>query len=740
MTRMVEGPARMTVGHPVTSILGRTKVTGEGRFPPDYPASEMLHGAVLRSDFPHARLAPLDLSVAQNMPGVAVVLSRLDMGLDDVVRHYGDVIAAVAADTDDAALAAVAALDVEFERLPVLADPQEALATSLGLDPEKPDNLALEITAAHGDVESALSTADVVIERSYHSGRPTHVNLSRRTAVARVDSDGVLEVMTSVDAPFFARRELADVLDRPVDTIRIVLPELATSSFGGRSGISRHCEPIAGHLALRSGGRPVRLMYDPTEEFTAGTTRHPISATIVAGATGDGKLLALDIDLLADHGPYNNFVNRILLSACRDRPLDIYEVEHYRYRGRSALTNNPMAGEMRGIGATQIGYFLGAHMDELARRLDLDPIDFHMRNLAAAARGANDSGGLAECIRLGAEAFAWGADVTRPRTLRGAGVGLGTHTTGLGTFHGPDRAAAAVTLGPEGETEIAVAAPDSGQGSATIMAQIVSEELGVDLGSVVLRPIDTESAPNDPWGSVASRGTYVVGSAVKLAASSVRRSLVAAGALMLGVRPEAVELTPGVLLSGDARISVDEVISRIGPISETEEAVIEGAPPTYGAYFAEVDVDADTGVVVVTRFVAALDVGFAVNPAQCRGQIEGALALGMEFALGAEVIVRDGLPENVSLVDYRVTRASDMPEVEVILVEGAEEGGPYGARGIGTPAMTPVLPAIANAVRDALGFRVDVVPMTPEVIRSAVALAEASGANDLFETDNRSED
>lgn len=699
--------ALTSVGQPVRAKLGTAKVTGAGKFPPDYDSTDCLHAAVLTSDVPHAAITNFDATSALRIPGVNVVLSREDLGLDTTVRHVGDVVAAVAAESAERAAEAVSALRVSFDRRLVITDPDQALREDAPvLDPEKASNLALLVEYSQGDAAQAFGEAAIVYEADYWTGRPTHCNLSPRTCIAFA-SDKV-EVMTSVDAPHFAQRELAHSLGLPIDRVRIVLPELMTSSFGGRSSINRHCEPIAARLAMAVPGRRVRLSYDPISEFVAGTTRHSITARLTAGATTSGELVALEVDLVADHGPYDNFVNRIVLSAGRDRALDIWSVDNYKYRGRAVLTNNLMAGEMRGIGATQINYLLGAHMDELARRVGIDPVEFVLLNLTDSARSKAD-GGLEGCLRQGADVFNWRDLKAKndPTKKVGLGVGVGTHTTGLGTFHGPDTASAVVAV--EGSrVHISTAAPDSGQGFSTVASQIVAEELGIDIGLVDVMPIDTDSAPEDPWGSVASRATYVVGTAVRMAAADLNRQLTK------------ISEGRGLELGTDR----EDIQSTIGHLNRRVEsrgtAVMEETPPTYGAYFAEVEVDEGTGKVSVRRIVAAIDVGFAVNPAQCRGQVEGAIAHGIEFALGADLVLRDGFPENTTLVDYQLARAADMPQIDVILIEDRDSDGPYGARGVGTPALTPVLPAIANAIRDAISNHLHRVPMRPEDVANSL--------------------
>ena len=453
------------VGHAARPPLAASKATGTGRFPPDHP-EHALHAALLLSDLPHAAITSLHLDEARRSPGVTAVLGRTDLGMDDTVRHVGDLVAAVAAETPELARAALSTIEVAYRRLPVVVDAGAALEPTAPLvHSDRESNLALQIDHSQGDVDAALAGADVVLEATYRTGRPTHCNLSPRSCTV-VAADGV-KVMCSVDAPHFAQRELAHALGLHQDQVRIVVADLPTSSFGGRTSINRCCEPVAARLAMATPGIPVRLTYDPTQEFIAGTTRHAVSARLVAGATSAGRLVALDIDLLADHGPYDTFVNRIVLGAGRDRALDLFALDNYRYRGRAMLTNNLMAGEMRGIGATQINFILGSHMDELALRLGIDPVDFLVMNLPEVARNS-PTGGLDECLRRGAEAFGWNADrVATGHLRRGVGVGIGTHTTGLGTFHGSDTASARVTIDSGTSVTVSVAAPDSGQGSST---------------------------------------------------------------------------------------------------------------------------------------------------------------------------------------------------------------------------------------------------------------------------------
>lgn len=689
----------MTLGRTVAPKGAEAKLTGHGRFATDVDRPGLLHAAVLRSAVPHAEVEEIDVERAARGPGVAGVLTRRELGLDSRVRQYGDVIAAVAASTAEQAHQALAAIDYRLRELPSVHDPAAAMSGGPVLYSEHPDNVTCRMEVSYGTPAEVIAASEVRLDATYRSGRPTHCNLARHCCIAQASGDGAIEVLTSVDAPYFARSELAHALDLAEERVRIVLPELASSSFGGRSGISRLCEPIAARLALSLPGRPVRLEFEPEEEFVAGHTRHPVAIRVLAGATADGQLQALDVDVTADHGAFPNFVARIVLANCRDRPLDLYDLEHYRFRGRAVVTNNPDAGEMRGIGSTQISYALSCHMDELARLLGMDPLDFQRRNAVHSGQVLRATGrelggvGLRECLERGAAAIGWHSRGTASTDLgdgryRGVGLGVGTHTTGLGTFHGADVSNAVLRMDPGGTVDLMVAAPDSGQGSATIYAQIVAEEAGVPYEAVRSLPVDTATAPMDPWGSVASRGAFVVGAAVRDAARRLRERL------RDGSQP---------------------------PITVEGTSVSPTNPAGYGAYFAEVEVDSRTGEVRVVRVVAALDVGFVVNPQQCRGQIEGAVAMGVELALGSDLALQAGIPHNASFLDYRLASTLDVPTVEVELIESHEPTGPYGLKGVGTPAMTPILPAICNAIRSATGYRVTDVPIFPETIWSAMA-------------------
>jgi putative selenate reductase molybdopterin-binding subunit len=704
----VSGPLRVDVveGRPGPA-LHLEKVTGAGRFPGDYRFAGCRYAAVVRSDRAAAEVRA-STAAAAGMPGVYAAVSRTDLGLGSRVRQVGDVVAAVVADSQAAADAAAAAVAAEYTTIPGVYDAHPAADSAVLVDPDMTSNVVREDRREHGDVEAALRRSAVRYSAVYRTGRAVHFNLSPRCCFATVDpGSGVVELVTSADAPFFARKELAQALGLPEDRVQITVAELPTSSFGSRTSINELFEPVAARLALLCPGVPVRLLFTPAEEIAVSYSRHPVELAIEAGAAADGRLLGLRIEMIADHGAHPSFVSNIVLSNCRDRALDLVKVDNYRFTGRVVLTNNTTAGEMRGIGVAQVMWALGSHLDELAARLGMDPVDFLTRNLAPAAASQEAVVGsakesLTRCLAAGRERLLEVADDHQPggSCRHGWGVATGLHTTGLGTFHGGDRSTVRMRLDPDGTVWLGLAAPDSGQGGYTAYTKLAATALGIPPERVSVEPISTRESPYDQWGSVASRGAYIVGAAVLDAAGRLREA--AAG------------------LGGSMRPST--------PIVVTGTSHSTANPPTYGACFVRVCVDLDTGAVRTLHAVSAFDVGRAIDPQQCAGQLVGAFGMGWEFALGDELRLESGVPVNADPYEFRLVHAEDLPCVDTILVERPEASSAHGARGVGTPAITPVAAAICNAIRNATGVRPTRLPVTAErLLRGLDQLAGSGG-------------
>jgi CO/xanthine dehydrogenase Mo-binding subunit len=681
--------------------------------------------AVVRGGVPHAEVTA-DLAAARAVPGVLVAADRADLGLDGVVRQVGDVVAAVVADSQDAADRAARAITVDHRVLPVVDDPFAAATASVRIDDRYEDNVVREVTRGHGDVEAALAAAAVTYAAEYVTGRPVHYNLARRCCVVTVDAAGAVDILTSADAPYFARHELAVAVGLADEDVRLTVSELPTSSFGGRTSINPLFEPVAVRLARLCPGTPVRLMFSPAEELGISHSRHPVHFALTAGCDADGRLTALKIRATVDHGPFPSFVTDVVLSNCRDRALDLYAVENYDFAGRAVLTHNPTAGEMRGIGVTQIMWAVGVHLDELARRAGVLPERFLLRNATTRASSqpkvvGDASATVRACLDVARAAAADGtesaADHVETASCRhGWGVAAGLHTSGLGTFHGGDASAARLRLLGSGDVELAVAAPDSGQGAAAAYRAVVAEVLDLAPSRIRLSAISTETSPYDRWGSVASRGAYVVAPAAAAAARALRDRVLEVVAAHWGVSAATLRLRGSRVQAADGRsLDLAGVAALAGaPVEASGTHTSEQNPPTYGVCLVQVCVAADTGVVRVLRGISAYDVGRVLDETQCKGQLVGAFAMGWEYALGSQLAVSGGVPGPDDPYDFRFAHLEDLPRVEGVLVTTPGSAPDAPARGIGTPAIVAVAPAICNAVRDAVGVRVHRLPVAAE--------------------------
>jgi CO/xanthine dehydrogenase Mo-binding subunit len=693
------------------SSLGVVKVTGAGRFPGDYHVEGCLFGAVVRSTHPHARVTVTNIDELRALDGVRAVVERTQLNLDDRVRQVGDVVLGIVADNEANARAAVAKACVDYRPLPAVFQMQEAESCGVVIDDAFPSNVVRSVERAHGDIERALEGSVTRHRARYQTGRPVHFNLSRRCCVVTWRSDGTIDVLTSADAPFFARKELAAHVGVPEELITLRVSELPTSSFGGRTSINPLFEPVAAAMAKAVLGTPVCLRFLASEELTVNQTRHQIEFDIDAGVDDDGRLVALDMSVLVDHGAYPSFVTDVVLANCRDRVLDAFSVQNYRCHAKAVLTNNVTAGEMRGIGVTQVMWAVGCHLDELARRAGHEPIDFIRANLATQTAMREEPPAyraltsLTKSLALGAERMR--AHGTSKRPVRaGWGVAVGLHTTGLGTFHGGDQSAATVTLHTDGRIVLEVAAPDSGQGATSAYARMLATALDVDPDVIEVAPVDTANSPYDRWGSVASRGIFVVGAAVLDAARDLKERL------------RAMALSEAAVL--DVAGLLNEPIVARGTSHQQQN------PPTYGACFAHVEVDDTSGVARLSRVISVVDVGHAVDPELCHAQLASAVATGWEFALGSDLSLANGRPVTSDPHDYRFAHFEDLPQIETILVEEPEPSGPLGARGIGTPAVAAVAPAICNAIRSAIGYRPTNVPVRADQLLPHLMTAESA--------------
>ncbi len=732
------------VGESVPRVDGIQKVTGEAIYGPDLTRNDLLYGSTCRSEKPHGRLLEVETDEAAALEGVVCVLSREQlMGqYDDRIRYCGDIVAAVAAEDAHTAQRAAALIEYSIEPLESVHDPTDALEESAPVihesgTPLREHSRRHEFTVENeayqrnvddyhrltvGTVADGFAAADIVHSGTYTTPRVCHCNLATHCATGEWIGE-TLQLTETIASAGHGRTLLADFLEMDAANIRIETPPTASSSFGGRSLPKLSLEPVVASLARRTD-RPVKLQFDRREEFLATSTRHHTQYSITTGVTEEGHITAMEINAVTDTGAYPNGVGHIVLTNSENRPLDLYRIPNYRYEGVSVLTNNPPAGEYRGIGSTQLMFALESHMDELARKLECAPSTFRLQNAVSEGDIRPHTGvpiescGLVECMDRSRATFDELCTTTPPnsQTVIGKGVAAGTHTTAAGA-RTEDSTEVRLVLDQNATLEVQSTALDLGQGAETVLSQIIAEEVGIPLANIGVRTMPSDSGLDDELGSVASRTTYLIGTAVRDAAVTLTERLQSFGAAAFDVPAETVELSDGRVHAGRTSLPIEALVAELDDFPLVVDGAAESGlnPPSYGVHRAEVAVDIETGQIDLLTYVAAQDVGFAMNPTLIEGQIEGALGHGIEFALYAELQLDDGIPANPTLADYPVISPFEMPEAMACeLIESNEKTGPYGAKGVGTPVMTPIAPAILNAVRDATGIRFADPPVSSE--------------------------
>ncbi|MHB1638397.1 MAG: molybdopterin-dependent oxidoreductase [Candidatus Dormibacteria bacterium] len=752
---------------------------GRPCFVDDIELRGLLHAKLLTSPHAHARLRRIDVSAARNLPGVHAVLTHADLArvvyttagqswpepgphdqfsLDSVVRFVGDRVAAVAAETEEIAERALGLIEVDYEVLPAVFDPEEAMrpgAPCLHPEPEAHHiadparNLAARIEAEVGDVEGAMAAADLVVEAEYVVPQVQQTPLENHIVITYWDEDERMVVRTSTQVPYHVRRIIAPLIGLPPRRIRVIKPRI-----GGGFGVKQEVliEDICAHLTLATN-RPVRLEYTRAEEFRSSRSRHPQRIRLRTGVNRDGTIVANDMYVLANTGAYGTHAVTVQ-SNTGSKTLPIYRVANVRFVADVAYTNLPPAGAFRGYGAPQGFFALESHMDEVARRLGMDPLALRLQNcvregdenILAVALGEGKEGlpqiiescGLAACIAKGAAAIGWDREpkAQDPGPIRrGVGMAIAMHGTAIA---GLDMGAASIKLNDDGSFNVLVGATDLGTGSDTVLAQIAAEVLGVPLEDIVIHSSDTDFTPFDT-GAYASSTTYISGGAVKLAAERVRAQILEVAGAMLGTAPDQLRCANRTVSNPmGLGVSVSEValhslhVENQHQIMATASNMSQHSPPPFAAQFAEVEVDTETGVVTVLRLVSAVDCGRAINPASAEGQVEGGATQALGYAVSEEMLY-DGAGRllTTDLAEYRIFGAQDMPSLETYLVETHDPFGPYGAKAIAEIPLDGVAPAVANAVAAATGVRIRQIPLTPQRVWEALQGASRPPAGEV---------
>jgi xanthine dehydrogenase molybdenum-binding subunit len=742
----------LVVGTPVSRIDALEKVVGSGRFTADIQLPGLLHGKLRLSDHAHARVLAVDTVEAERLPGVKAVLTAWNtpeyrfgsefqdqtLFARDKVLHRGSVLAAVAATDPETAEEAVRRIRVDYEPLPAVMDVLEAikpdapilherLASYPGVNPAHiQGNICARSSVVWGDVEEGFRQADHVFEHTFTTSTVHQGYLEPMASVAQFDAGGKLTLWTSTQGTYVVRSRVATLLDLPLHKVRVIVPHVG-GGFGGK--LQTVLEPFCALLAQHTG-RPVKIVLTREEEFFLGKPRSAGVIHLKTGVRRDGALVARQARMYFDTG-----------FACHPRSTEIaptvirgpYNIPHVRFEALCVYTNKMGCGSFRGPGGIQAHFAGESQIDIICRELGFDPVEFRRRN---GVREGSTSGmgvrlrhvGMLTALDRAAEAAAWGTPTpaaSQPGKRVGRGIACGEWRLGGGRGSG-----AWVKLNEDGTVHLIAGMSEIGSGSSTAMVQIAAEVLGVKADAVALIAGDTETTPFDTL-TAASRVTVSLGNAVQRAAADARDQLLRLAAERLEANPADLECRDGRIVvkgSPERGFSLGELAryaQTLGPGPILGRGSFSSRLPqslhTYGTQIVEVEVDEETGQVALRRIVAAHDVGCAVNPQGVEGQIQGGVTQAIGHTLMEEVkYTPNGDPQNAGFLDYKIPSILDLPLIEPVIVEEADEEGPFGARGVGEPPILAMAPAIANAIADAVGVRITSLPITAEKVLQAL--------------------
>jgi 4-hydroxybenzoyl-CoA reductase subunit alpha len=752
------------VGQPLPKVDAWAKVTGETRYADDLVLPRMAYAKILRAQHPHARIRRIDVSQAAAVPGVYAVITGRDFApvrfgimpvsqdeeplCVDKVRFVGDPVAAVAAVDEETAERATRLIEVEYEPLEALMSIEEALGEGTQRIHEYGDghNIHKLVSLEFGDVEEGFREADLVREDVFYFEGNTHLPMEQHAAVAQWTSDGKLTLWSSTQTPHYVHRALGKVLGVAPSHVRVIATPNG-GGFGGKSDPFSH-EMVVARLAQLTG-RPVKTTLTREEVFYTHRGRHPVLMWVRSGVQRDGEILALHFRTWLDGGAYGSYgvASTFYTGALQTVT---YRVARYKFEGCRVFTNKPPCGPKRGHGTPQPRFALEVHLDKVAEQLGLDPAAMRRRTVVPEHQKTVNhltvtTCGLAECIDRVVEASGWQEKFRRLPPGRGIGFAASAYLSGAGLpiyWNDLPHSGVVVKIDRGGGVAAFCGSTDIGQGSDSVLAYVVAEVLGVRPEDVRVVTADTDLTPVD-LGSYSSRVTLMTGNAAKEAAEKLRGLLLDAAAKHLEVSPADLDARDRrVFARGDpARgLAFDEAARLAEAVHGTLVASGSYTPPkraakykgsgvgptpaySYSACAVEVQVDAETGDLRVERVWIAHDGGTAINPLLVEGQVEGSVYMGLGEALMEESAFRPhGLHKIPSMLEYKSPTTLDTPEITTILVETHDPEGPFGAKEAGQGPLLPVIPALANAVYDAVGVRVDEVPITPEKILKALDL------------------
>lgn len=788
MTAVDDHPSFEKVGQPERKVDAIKLVQGKPAFTTDIELRGMLVGKILHSPLAHARIKSIDSTAAKALKGVHAVLTwkdiprvvystagqsdpipgPLDMfSLDNKVRFVGDRVAFVAAENDEIADQALKLIKVEYEELPVLLDSSKAMESGSPIihdeaeyvnfaDSKADINLAAKIRIDVGNVDEGFKEADRIFEGDYIVPKVQQAHIEPHETITYWDEDDRLVIRTSTQVPFHVRRILAPILGLPVKRIRVIKPRIG-GGFGGKQEVL--IEDVAAHLTIATG-RPVRVEYTREEEFMAARSRHPMRVHMKTGIKDDGTITANEMYALSDTGAYGCHALTVTGNTGQ-KSMALYvgdgkyrKAPNIRFYADIVYTNTPPAGAYRGYGVPQGYWPLDRHMENIAREMGFDPIEFRLKNALRSeelqpfstswSEGREPrpeivhTVGLEKCAEMGRKAIEWDKKFGneewktipgKPYLRKGVGVALAMQGTAIPYL---DMGGASIKMNDDGSFNLLIGATDLGTGSDTILAQMAAEVLGTSVEDILVYSSDTDFTPFDK-GAYASSTTYISGTAVTNAAKQAAERIKIRAANMLSKDSKVVKADE-IVLSHSKATAMDGSSVSLKQVAynslhhENQEQIMGHAsyvapssPPPFAAQFAEVTVDIETGQVTVDKLVMAVDAGKVVNPVTASGQIEGGMTQALGYAVCEEMVYDEkGHPREIDLMDYHIFRADEMPELKTIFVETYEPTHPFGAKAVAEIPLDGVAPAVGNAILDACGADLHQNPATPERILKAL--------------------
>jgi len=761
------------VGQSELRVDGIGKVTGFSRYTDDLKLSGMLYARIKKSPYPHAKILKINTSKAKKLPGVKVIVTgkdvpnRVGLYLEDKtflaidkVRFIGEPVAAVSAESEEIAEEAVSLIEVDYEELPAVFSPIDGIKPDAPLIhkdlgsykhasiilPKSGTNISNHYKIRKGDAEKGFKEADFVFENEFYVPHIQHSAIENHCAIAQVDPDGKVTVWAGCQSPYAVRRTLAVAFNMPLNKIRVISPAVG-GGFGSKAGTT--LEGIVIPLAQRTNYRPVKLSYSREDVFINSFVRQGMYARIKTGVTKKGRIIAEENIFYWDGGAYTEYgVN--IARAGGYASTGPYDIPNVKADSICVYTNHPVGGPYRGFGMSEIHFAIEQNLDIVAHEIGIEPLEFRRKNALKDGRTTVtgqvlENVGFVECLDKAAKDIEWDKRVNKISKTKYRGKGI------AGMYKAPSMpnnvgSSAILKINEDGTVNLLVSAMDLGQGSNTVLIQIAAEVLAVPISQISIMTGDTDCTPYE-WQTVASRTTYCCGNSVKKAAEDAKAQLLRLGSLKFDIPEKDLELNCGQVVSKiypDKKVKIADLAMGLtmpdgsgvhGPIigrgafippnvRDTDKETGQGDKPvafwTFGVQAAEVEVDIETGEVKVLKVAAAYDAGKAINPELVCAQIEGGIVQGLGSALLEEMKIKEGKVLNPSFVDYKIPTMGDVPEMKISIVEVPEPTGPWGARGIAEPCMVPTAPAIANAVFDAIGCRINSLPITAEKVLKAI--------------------